>query len=35
VTVYKTPDAGLIGQGLAGTADMQTDPPAGLSASRT
>ncbi|NBW08337.1 MAG: TonB-dependent receptor [Caulobacteraceae bacterium] len=27
VTVYKTPDAGLIGQGLAGTVDMQTIRP--------
>jgi iron complex outermembrane receptor protein len=26
-TVYKTPDAGLIGQGLAGTVDMQTIRP--------
>src|SRR5690606_35216793 len=24
VTIYKTPDAGLIGQGLSGTLDMQT-----------
>ena len=27
VTVYKTPDAGLIGQGLSGTIDMQTVRP--------
>ncbi len=27
VTVYKTPDAGLIGQGLSGTLDMQTIRP--------
>jgi iron complex outermembrane recepter protein len=27
VVVYKTPDAGLIGQGLAGTADMRTVRP--------
>ncbi len=27
VTVYKTPDAGLIGQGLSGTLDMQTVRP--------
>ena len=27
VTVYKTPDAGLIGQGLAGTLDLQTARP--------
>jgi iron complex outermembrane receptor protein len=27
VTVYKTPDAGLIGQGLSGTVDMQTVRP--------
>ncbi|WP_058835249.1 TonB-dependent receptor [Luteimonas abyssi] len=27
VTVYKTPDAGLIGQGLSGTLDMQTARP--------
>ena len=27
VTVYKTPDAGLIGQGLSGTMDMQTIRP--------
>jgi iron complex outermembrane recepter protein len=27
VTIYKTPDAGLIGQGLAGTVDMQTVRP--------
>ena len=27
VTVYKTPDAGLIGQGLSGTMDMQTVRP--------
>ncbi|MBB2757114.1 UNVERIFIED_ORG: TonB-dependent receptor [Xanthomonas campestris] len=27
VTVYKTPDAGLVGQGLSGTVDMQTARP--------
>jgi TonB-dependent receptor len=27
VTIYKTPDAGLIGQGLSGTIDMQTVRP--------
>ena len=27
VTVYKTPDAGLVGQGLSGTLDMQTIRP--------
>ncbi|MBK6295392.1 MAG: TonB-dependent receptor [Rhodoferax sp.] len=27
VTIYKTPDAGLIGQGLSGTMDMQTVRP--------
>lgn len=27
VTVYKTPDAGLVGQGLSGTIDMQTVRP--------
>ncbi|KRG63093.1 TonB-dependent receptor [Stenotrophomonas humi] len=27
VTVYKTPDAGLVGQGLSGTLDMQTVRP--------
>ncbi len=27
VTIYKTPDAGLIGQGLSGTVDMQTVRP--------
>lgn len=27
VTVYKTPDAGLVGQGLSGTVDMQTVRP--------
>ena len=27
VTVYKTPDAGLVGQGLSGTIDMQTARP--------
>jgi iron complex outermembrane recepter protein len=27
VTVYKTPDAGLVGQGLSGTIDMQTIRP--------
>lgn len=27
VTIYKTPDAGLIGQGLSGTLDMQTVRP--------
>ena len=27
VTVYKTPDAGLVGQGLSGTMDMQTVRP--------
>ena len=27
VTVYKTPDAGLVGQGLSGTLDMQTARP--------
>jgi TonB-dependent receptor len=27
VTIYKTPDAGLVGQGLAGTLDMQTVRP--------
>ncbi|TWT20342.1 TonB-dependent receptor [Luteimonas marina] len=27
VTIYKTPDAGLIGQGLSGTLDMQTARP--------
>jgi iron complex outermembrane recepter protein len=27
VTIYKTPDSGLIGQGLAGTIDMQTVRP--------
>ncbi len=27
VLVYKTPDAALIGQGLAGTADLQTIRP--------
>jgi iron complex outermembrane recepter protein len=27
VTIYKTPDAGLVGQGLSGTIDMQTVKP--------
>ena len=31
VTVYKTPDAGLIGQGLSGTLDMQTARPLSFS----
>jgi TonB-dependent receptor len=31
VTVYKTPDAGLIGQGLSGTIDMQTVRPLNFS----
>ena len=34
VTVYKTPDAGLVGQGLSGTIDMQTVRPLNFS-SRT
>ena len=31
VTIYKTPDAGLIGQGLSGTLDMQTARPLNFS----
>jgi len=31
VTVYKTPDAGLVGQGLSGTLDMQTARPLSFS----
>lgn len=31
VTVYKTPDAGLVGQGLSGTIDMQTVRPLNFS----
>jgi len=31
VTVYKTPDAGLVGQGLSGTIDMQTVRPLAFS----
>lgn len=31
VVVYKTPDAGLVGQGLAGTVDMQTVRPLSFS----
>jgi outer membrane receptor protein involved in Fe transport len=31
VTIYKTPDAGLIGQGLSGTIDMQTVRPLAFS----
>ncbi len=31
VTVYKTPDAGLVGQGLSGTLDMQTVRPLSFS----
>jgi iron complex outermembrane recepter protein len=31
VTIYKTPDAGLIGQGLSGTLDMQTVRPLNFS----
>ena len=31
VTIYKTPDAGLIGQGLSGTIDMQTVRPLNFS----
>ncbi|MET0321658.1 MAG: TonB-dependent receptor [Duganella sp.] len=31
VTVYKTPDAGLVGQGLSGTIDMQTVRPLSFS----
>src|SRR5690606_17322241 len=31
VTIYKTPDAGLIGQGLSGTIDMQTARPLNFS----
>jgi iron complex outermembrane receptor protein len=31
VTVYKTPDAGLVGQGLSGTLDMQTVRPLNFS----
>jgi TonB-dependent receptor len=31
VTIYKTPDAGLIGQGLSGTMDMQTVRPLSFS----
>ncbi len=34
VTIYKTPDAGLVGQGLSGTIDMQTVRPLNFS-SRT
>src|ERR1044071_8534358 len=30
VVVYKTPDAGLVGQGLAGTIDLRTTPPLDL-----
>src|SRR6185312_5365510 len=30
VTVYKTPDAGLVGQGLSGTVDLQTIRPLSL-----
>lgn len=35
VTVYKTPDAGLVGQGLSGTLDMQTVRPLNFSDSVT
>ncbi|WP_343728917.1 TonB-dependent receptor [Duganella sp.] len=31
VTIYKTPDAGLVGQGLSGTIDMQTVRPLNFS----
>jgi TonB-dependent receptor len=31
VTIYKTPDAGLVGQGLSGTLDMQTRRPLNFS----
>ena len=31
VTIYKTPDAGLVGQGLSGTIDMQTVRPLSFS----
>src|SRR5688572_20578844 len=31
VTIYKTPDAGLVGQGLSGTLDMQTVRPLNFS----
>ena len=31
MTIYKTPDAGLIGQGLSGTLDMQTARPLNFS----
>ena len=31
VTIYKTPDAGLVGQGLSGTLDMQTARPLNFS----
>ncbi|MHA4867613.1 TonB-dependent receptor [Duganella sp. PWIR1] len=31
VTIYKTPDAGLVGQGLSGTIDMQTVRPLAFS----
>ncbi len=35
VTVYKTPDAGLVGQGLSGTLDMQTVRPLNFAESVT
>nr|WP_232145189.1 TonB-dependent receptor [Luteimonas sp. Y-2-2-4F] len=34
VTVYKTPDAGLVGQGLSGTVDLQTVRPLSLDGRR-